>query len=57
MFQTIRAGSDRRRRRGGSTTARELRALGYDGPLTLVNGERERPYNVPPLTRVSCRAR
>ncbi|MFC5175151.1 NAD(P)/FAD-dependent oxidoreductase [Nocardioides taihuensis] len=29
----------------GATAATELRALGYDGPLTVVNGETHAPYN------------
>lgn len=29
----------------GATAATELRSLGYDGPLTVVNGETHAPYN------------
>lgn len=35
----------------GHATARALRAEGFDGRLTLVGGEPERPYDRPPLSK------
>ncbi|MFL6099831.1 MAG: NAD(P)/FAD-dependent oxidoreductase [Actinomycetales bacterium] len=35
----------------GISTARALRAQGYDGRLTLVGAERHRPYDRPPLSK------
>jgi NADPH-dependent 2,4-dienoyl-CoA reductase/sulfur reductase-like enzyme len=35
----------------GISTARALRAQGYDGRLTIVGAERHRPYDRPPLSK------
>lgn len=35
----------------GLSTARELRAAGYDGALTIVGEERHEPYDRPPLSK------
>ena len=35
----------------GLSTARSLRAQGYDGPLTVVGDEPHRPYDRPPLSK------
>ena len=35
----------------GISTARALRAQGYDGALTVVGAEPHRPYDRPPLSK------
>ena len=36
---------------GGSQVAASLRALGYEGPVTLVTAEKDIPYQRPPLSK------
>ena len=35
----------------GLRAAEQLRAAGYDGPLTVVGAEAHLPYNLPPLSK------
>jgi len=35
----------------GAKAAEELRAQGFDGRVTLIGAEAERPYERPPLTK------
>src|SRR5437870_5649553 len=35
----------------GAKAAEKLRELGYDGDLTLIGDERDRPYERPPLSK------
>jgi 3-phenylpropionate/trans-cinnamate dioxygenase ferredoxin reductase component len=36
---------------GGLRTAEQLRARGWDGPITVIGAERHMPYNRPPLSK------